>query len=115
MINPYEIPEEIEQGRKMKKPEIRRATKVISCNLMTRNKPVIFKIDPCLPQHNGYTIDSYRHNGYLFNLKSKKRYMIIASTATVEASYEPCKFMIRTIGPNLSLTHLVYKFVSVYK
>ena len=73
---------------------------------MTRNKPVIFKIDPCIPQQNGYNIDPYRHNGYLFNLKPKKRYMIIATTATVEASNEPCKFMIRTIGPNLTLTHL---------
>ena len=55
---------------------------------------------------DGYVIDYYRHNGFMFSLDAPKRYIIVGTTATPEASEEPCKFMIRTVGPEMELSHL---------
>jgi len=90
MLNLYEIPDEIEQGQKMTERQIYDSTKV----------------EPSLPHQKGYVSASYCHNGYLFNLRADRRYMVVATTATPERSGEPCKFMIRTIGPRLSLKHV---------
>ena len=53
-----------------------------------------------------YTINSYRHNGYLFQLDSNRKYIIMATCASSSKSTEECKFMIRAIGPKLQMKHL---------
>lgn len=62
---------------------------------------------PSLPnQRKKHKIDYYRHNGYLFSLKTNRKYIIMASCATRNPSTEKCKFMIRAIGPKLEMKHL---------
>lgn len=90
MFNLYEANEDTPEEGKLTKRDIRK----------------LEKIEPSLPNQKGYVIDYYRHNGYLFNLEAPKRYIICATTATPESSDQPCKFMIRTIGPRLALEHL---------
>ena len=65
------------------------------------------KIYPSLPHTSTkYTIDGYRHNGYLFQLDSHRKYIIMATCASNPKSPEECKFMIRAIGPKLQMKHL---------
>lgn len=60
-----------------------------------------------LPAQQGYIIDYYRHNGYLYNLEVNRRYVILATTATPQRCTKKVKFMMRTLGPKLSLSHLL--------
>lgn len=90
MFNIYQLDDDAPTGQKMTKRELRDAK----------------KIDPSLPKQEGYVIDYYRHNGYLFNLEANKRYILVGTTAEAEPTGKPCKFMVRTIGPRLSLSHL---------
>ena len=64
------------------------------------------RIDPSLPGQKGPVIDYYRHNGYLFRLKTNRKYIIVATSASLEESTDECKFMVRTIGPRLKMKHL---------
>ena len=66
------------------------------------------KIYPTLPHTSTkYTADRYRHNGYLFQLDSNRKYIIMATCASSRSkSNEECKFMIRAIGPKLQMKHL---------
>ena len=45
------------------------------------------KIYPSLPHKSTkYTIDRYRHNGYLFQLDSNRKYIVMATCASSQKS-----------------------------
>ena len=91
MFNVYQLGEDADTPEtKLTKRELRNAT----------------KIDPSLPAMKGYVIDYYRHNGYLFALEPGRKYVIVATTSKPVESDEECKFMIRTIGPRITMKHL---------
>ena len=91
MFNVYQLGEDADTPEtKLTKRELRNAT----------------KIDPSLPAMKGYVIDYYRHNGYLYALEPGRKYVIVATTSKPVESDEECKFMIRTIGPRITMKHL---------
>ena len=91
MFNVYQLDEDADEPEsKLTKRQLRKATKV----------------DPSLPALKGYVIDYYRHNGYLYALEPKRKYVIVATSAKPVPSDEECKFMIRTIGPRITMKHL---------
>jgi len=63
-------------------------------------------VKPTLPVGWGNGFAVYMYNGYLYKLKANRKYIITATQAVPSQSTKPCKFMIRTIGRELSLQHL---------
>ena len=65
------------------------------------------KVHPSLPHETKkHEINYYRHNGYLFHLKTNRKYIIMANCASRHKSTEECKFMIRAIGSRIEMKHL---------
>ena len=65
------------------------------------------RISPVLPhEKKPFQITYYRHNGYLFQLNTDRKYIIMTTCASKKRSTDECKFMVRTIGPKLEMKHL---------
>ena len=94
----YQLDENADKPKtKLTEQELRNATR------MNPSLPVHLKNKN--PENNHNYWEYYWHNGYLFSLEPGRKYVITASTSS-DVSKKECKFMIRTIGPKITMKHL---------
>ena len=92
-FNVYQLDQNADKPKiKLTEQELRNATR------MNPSLPTYLKNIPICSEY-------YWHNGYLFSLEPGRKYIITATTSS-SVSDKECKFMIRTIGPKITMKHL---------